>query len=259
MRILPPLLALYALATLPLAAQNPATVVLDTSATGALTAEDPTLEDDSHYDMWVFQGEPGRRVRILLTSSAFDTYLSVGTMDADGFSTTGENDDYDPPGTDSRLDATVPADGMLHIRVNSFSGGETGTYQLSVTLAPNAAVGGVRTIAPATTSGAEFLDGETFTRNGNAPAHFWQFDAVAGERYAIVMYSLDVDCYLSIGQGVGDDFASAMDVDDVDGGTDSRIIYEPTESGPVVVRASTFGAETGRYQLAVQRLPAGRE
>ena len=252
-----PFFALLLLSTSSVA-QTVAPVQLDQPATGTLSDDDPTLGDESHFDLWVLQAEPGTRVRIQLTSNAFDTYLSVGTLDDNGFDVIESNDDYDPPGTDSRLDVRVPTDGMLHIRVNSFSAGESGTYTLVVSAAPNAPVGGVRPIAVATISGAEFMGGETQTRSGGMPVHFWRFDAAAGERYAIVMYSADVDCYLSIGHGEGDSFASIEDSDDVEGGTDSRIIFEPEVSGPVVIRASTFGVETGAYRIAIQRLPAGR-
>lgn len=249
-----PFFALLLLSTATVA-QTVTPVQLDQPATGTLSEDDPTLGDASHFDLWVFRGEPGARVRILLTSDAFDTYLSIGTMNSDGFDVMDSNDDYDPPGTDSRLDVRIPADGMLHIRVNSYSAGESGTYTLAVSTAPHAPVGGVRPIAVATASGSEFMDGETETRSGGIPVHYWRFDAMAGERYAITMSSGDVDCFLSIGYGEGDSFSSIEDSDDVDDGTDSRIIFESEVSGPVVIRASTFGVETGAYRLAIQRLP----
>ena len=256
MRRFLPLLAAF-LAS-PAMAQTVQPVALGQPVTGTLSAEDPMLADQTFHDLWVFRGGPGTRVRILLTSEAFDTFLSVGALGAGGLDVSDTNDDYDPPGTNSRLDATVPAGGVLHIRVNSFDAGETGAYTLAVALAPNAPVGGLRPIAVATAAGAEFVDGETQTPPRGMPAHFWQCAAVAGERYAIALYSAKVDCFLSIGHGAGDEFESIEDNDDVDEGTDSRIIFEAPATGPVVIRASTFGAETGAYRLAIQRLPATR-
>lgn len=231
-------------------------VLLDQPVTGSLTPDDPTLGNASHYDYWTFRGEPGTRVRILLTSRQFDTYLSVGRLTADTFETTEFNDDFNPPETDSRLDATVPATGEFTIRVHSYAAGETGDYDLLVTRAPDAAEGGVRPIAPGTAAGAEFVEAEPYTRDSGEPAHFWQFDAVAGARYAITLYSAEVDTYLSVGYGDPDQFTAVEDNDDVDDSTDSRIIFTADRTGTVTIRASIYGTVLGPYRIAIQRLEA---
>lgn len=244
--------ALLPLIAWPLAAQNLQPISVGQSVTGALTTDDRTLGDKSYFDMWVLSAEPGTNVRILLTSGAFDTWLSAGLESDTGFVVLGTNDDYE--GTNSRLDITVPDGGRLYLRVNSFSAGEAGAYQMAVSLAPGAPVGGISAIAAGTASGGTFIEDEAY-RRGELGAQFWRFDAVAGERYAITMTSTDVDSYLSVGHGDPDAFTSIKDSDDVDGSTDSRILYTAETSGPVTIRASMFAAATGAYRIAVQRLP----
>jgi len=244
--------ALLALIAWPLAAQDPQPISVGQSVTGELTADDRTLGDESYFDMWVLSAEPGTPVRILLMSAAFDTWLSAGLESDTGFVVLETNDDYE--GTNSRLDITVPGSGTLYLRVNSFSAGEAGAYQMTVSLAPGAPVGGVRAIAAGTTSGATFVEDEAYS-HGASPAHFWRFDAEAGVRYAITMTSTDVDSYLSVGRGDPESFESLEENDDVDGGTDSRVIYAAEASGPVTIRASLYAAATGAYRIAIQRLP----
>ena len=242
----------------PLAAQEPAQVTRDRPATGALTADDPVLEDGSHYDVWVYRGTAGERIRIDLTSAAFDCFLSAGTMSADGFEARTNNDDVEPGNTDSRVDATVPADGVLYIRVNSYGAGETGSYQLALSEGPPAAALTVQEIAPATVAGGTFA-AEDPTRANGAPVHYWRFAADSGARYAIALTSGDVDTFLELGQGEGEAFAAVETNDDVDGSTDSRILFDAAQGGSWIIRVSTFASgETGAYRLAIQRLASSR-
>lgn len=252
------ILLLAALAAAPLAAQDPAEIRLDQPASGTLAADDPTLEDGSHYDLWVYRGTAGERVRIDLRSTAFDCYLSAGVLDEGAFTVRASNDDVEPGNTDARVDVTVPEGGVLHIRVNSFDAGETGAYTLALGAGPPAAAFTVQEIAPATVAGGEFAEGDA-TRDNGAPAHFWRFTAEPGARYAILLYSGEVDTFLEVGQGEGEAFAAVQTSDDVDNGTDSRILFDAAEGGTWIIRASTFGpGETGPYRLAIQRLDASR-
>jgi hypothetical protein len=106
-------------------------VAVGGSVRGELDAADPTLDDDSHFELWTLRARAGEAVEITLRSSDFDAFLSVGRH-VGGVWTEIDSDDDGAGGTDSRLEFTAPAAGDYHIRVSSFSGGETGAYTLQV-------------------------------------------------------------------------------------------------------------------------------
>ena len=99
--------------------------------TGALNDEDPQGEDDSFYDYWTFQGKAGDRLRITMSSDAFDTFVSIGTVDGNSYNELAGNDDG-PDGTNSLLEFTLPNDGTFVIRAKALSGENEGEYRLKV-------------------------------------------------------------------------------------------------------------------------------
>jgi hypothetical protein len=101
------------------------------SVTGVLRADDPRLEDDSHYHLWVFEGHPGEEIVITMRSTEVDTYLSWGTIRGGRFMAE-RNDDDSAGGTDSQLRVRVGASGTFAIRANTYEAGETGRYTLTV-------------------------------------------------------------------------------------------------------------------------------
>jgi hypothetical protein len=100
------------------------------SRTGSLARTDPQLADSSYYDTYTYQGRQGERLTIALTSSAFDTYLSVGQVVDGRYREVASNDDAD--GTNSVVEVTLPTTGAYQIRANSFLKGQTGAYTLAV-------------------------------------------------------------------------------------------------------------------------------
>ncbi|HEU4883387.1 MAG TPA: caspase family protein [Longimicrobium sp.] len=112
-------------------------IAVGQSRTGALARTDPMLADSSYYDTYSYQGRQGERLRISLTSGAFDTYLSIGQVVDGRFREVANNDDAD--GTNSVLDVTLPAVGTYQIRANSFLKGQTGAYTLAVATGSGAA------------------------------------------------------------------------------------------------------------------------
>jgi hypothetical protein len=100
------------------------------SRTGSLARTDPLLADSSYYDTYTYQGRQGERLSIAMTSSAFDTYLSVGQVVDGRYREVASNDDAD--GTNSVVEVTLPTNGTYVIRANSFLKGQTGAYSLTV-------------------------------------------------------------------------------------------------------------------------------
>ncbi|HVH13612.1 MAG TPA: caspase domain-containing protein [Longimicrobium sp.] len=98
--------------------------------TGTLARTDPMLGDSSYVDTYTYQGRQGERVRIAMTSSAFDTYLSIGEIVDGRYNELERNDDAD--GTNSVIEVVLPRPGTYQIRANSFLKHQTGSYTLEI-------------------------------------------------------------------------------------------------------------------------------
>lgn len=114
---------------------QPGSLVVGSTVRGELGDEDPIDPTGSFYDAYRFQTYEGQRVRISLTSDAFDTFVQLGQM-ADGAFSEEQSDDDGLSDLNSRLDFTADARGEYVLRVRSYSAGETGDYVLTVEDAP---------------------------------------------------------------------------------------------------------------------------
>ena len=113
---------------------TPRPIEPNTDVTGTLSDEDPAGEDGSFYDYWTYQGRAGERVRITMSSDAFDTFVSIGTVDGSSYNELAGNDDggESGDGTNSRLEFTLPNDGVYVIRAKALSGENEGEYRLKI-------------------------------------------------------------------------------------------------------------------------------
>jgi hypothetical protein len=102
------------------------------TVSGQLSAEDPQMDDDSHYDLYKFTGRSGEKVVILMKSPDFDTYLVLGRME-DGEFVQVERDDDNGGGTDSKIEVTLEGDGEYVIRANSLFSKGLGNYTVNLT------------------------------------------------------------------------------------------------------------------------------
>lgn len=112
-------------------APTPRAVTAGQEVSGELAEGDAVLDDDSFYDYWSYRGRAGERVRVSMSSEDFDTFLAVGTLAGGEFELLESNDDGEE-GTNSVIEVAIPAGGVLVIRTNSLSGGDTGAYRLRV-------------------------------------------------------------------------------------------------------------------------------
>ena len=183
---------------------------------GTLSTSDCPLGDGSYVDAYSFSGTTGQRISILMTSSAFDTFLYLLKPDGSVL----QIDDDGGGGTNSRIPAgsgflTLPTTGIYTILANSFDAGATGSYSLTlseqpkktltVSSTPNTAVS--IAVTPNDTNGQS--DGTTqFTRTYyqnttvvlNAPGIVgatefkeWQKDGVTVETSPVVVFGMDAD------------------------------------------------------------------
>ncbi|HEX8392911.1 MAG TPA: DUF4344 domain-containing metallopeptidase [Longimicrobium sp.] len=105
---------------------------------GTLERTDRMLGDSSYADLYVYRGAPGDVVQVTLRSTAFDSYLAVGTTDGEDVQLIGSDDDSGG-GRDARMTFTVDGSGTYAIQVNSYEPRATGAYTLLVERGTDAA------------------------------------------------------------------------------------------------------------------------
>ncbi|MBM4183559.1 MAG: hypothetical protein FJ207_04950 [Gemmatimonadetes bacterium] len=236
------------------------TIAIGQSVSGRFDSSDPVLGDNSHYEIYAYQGRSGEQVLVTMRSGDFDAYLAVGRMVGGSFESSEINDDG-AGGTDSQILATLGADGVLAIRANTLRAGETGAFTLSVA----SASGGPTTTPSNLPPGARVVSaGQTVngTLRASDPiladsSHFndYVYSGAPGDRVRITLTSGDFDAYLRWGQINGERFTQDAYNDDGAGGTNAAVEATVGGSGTYAVRVNSFSAgETGAYTLAVERL-----
>jgi hypothetical protein len=232
----------------------------DQTVSGRLTANDPVLEDGSHYHLYVYRGRAGERISVTMRSADFDAFLSGGQMD-DGEFMVEVSDDDGAGGTDARMEGSVGRDGTFYIRANSLLGGETGSYTLVVQGArggvepPDTAAaslpGTTRSIALGQTVSDRLTPDDPVLDDGSH-YHVYLYHGQPGERITVTMRSRDVDAFLSGGHPDAGTFEDTDD--DGAGGTDARLEASVGRGGVYVIRANSLnGGEFGAYTLTVER------
>ncbi len=219
--------------------------------TGQLDTSDTQASDDSYFDVYFYEGRPGERLLITLTSSDFDTYLEWAREEASGFETV-DSDDDGAGNTNSRLEVTVDRAGRYAILANSYAGGQTGRYTLSIE-----SVGGdlgLPTISLGQTLNSR-LDGSDSKRSDDTFFEIYEFRGQPGQQVMITMRSTDFDTYLQAGRIVGDNFEADASDDDSGGGTDSQVLVSVPSNGSLGILANALSAGgQGAFSITLEGL-----
>ena len=101
------------------------------AVSGELTPANERLDDGSYFAVHTIAVSSGETLTFSLSSSEFDTFLSVYTTSGDLL---GQDDDSGggANGTDSRVTITVPSGGELFVVANGYGASDLGRYTLSV-------------------------------------------------------------------------------------------------------------------------------
>ena len=94
--------------------------------TGTLGVSDGRLPDGRYYDECTYQKAPGERVRIVMRSTAIDSYLIAGTVSNGVFRELMSNDDERQGTLDAALVFPAEMNGEIVIRATSAQPGERG-------------------------------------------------------------------------------------------------------------------------------------
>jgi len=100
------------------------------STSGRLEPGDATLATGEYFDTYTFQGRAGQVVRVDLISTAVDPYLIVRFPDGRQM----ENDDVGPNDRNASVVLPLPADGTYEVLATTYRPGETGAYDVALSL-----------------------------------------------------------------------------------------------------------------------------
>jgi S1-C subfamily serine protease len=125
--------------TAPRTAQNPSMIgdhpaeriAPNRPVEGMLTANSGVHPADrSYFNAYTFEGKAGQQIEIDMTSSEVDPYLILLGPDGQDLA----HDDDGGGGSNARLVTALPADGIYTVLANSYRAGETGHYNIRLSL-----------------------------------------------------------------------------------------------------------------------------
>lgn len=102
-------------------------IALNRSVTGQLNQESSVLPTDrSFFNAYTFEGRAGQQVQVEMSSSEVDPYLILLAPDGQNLA----QDDDSAGGSNARLSATLPTNGIYTVLANTYTPGETGSYSI---------------------------------------------------------------------------------------------------------------------------------
>ncbi|MEW6755795.1 MAG: pre-peptidase C-terminal domain-containing protein [Candidatus Latescibacterota bacterium] len=219
-------------------AAGPVWIALGSPLEGVLSAPGDT-------DRYAFWGEEGQQVDISLTSSYFDTYL---TLEFEGVAIA-EDDDGGVDRNSLLDDFVLPASGEYVIQASSYGDAEAGAYTLGLT------EGGV----PVTLYGEAQL-GPNYGTLEAGTVHLYTLRVPESSEWVVSLESDAFDPYLSLyaGASAADRRPeSLVDSDDDSGDGLNSLIRLLLDPGQYLIEVRGLGAEDyGDYVLSVTQTPA---
>ncbi|MGB0562491.1 MAG: hypothetical protein ACPGVO_11915 [Spirulinaceae cyanobacterium] len=99
---------------------------------GTLNSASEATEDGSFFEVHVFSGRAGQQIEINLESTEFDPYLLLIDPERNLLE---QHDDISPTNLNSRIQTTLPSNGLYAIVVNTAIPRQQGRYSLDMTTA----------------------------------------------------------------------------------------------------------------------------
>jgi len=219
------------------ACQDVTVLTLTQAAQGNL-APDGCLLDDALSDLFSLSLTDTTSVLLDLTSTEFDASLEI----QDTLGNTVESDDDGGPGTDARINRSLPP-GDYAIIATSFEGTETGSYTLTA-VDPCLQTTGIQ---PVDTVSGSLSDTDCSLPSGNA-ADLYVLTLTAPLSMQIDLKSTELDPFLELR-----DAAGALLVSDDDGGAvfDAQITMALGAGTYTIVATAANPRAQGTYTLEV--------
>lgn len=107
------------------------TIRMGQATRGKLESGDAKADDGTYYDLYRFTAKARQTVVIQLSSSDFDSYLTLSDGNDEELES---NDDAKDGETDAEIVYTIPRDGDYYVKANTVSEDETGDYLLGLSV-----------------------------------------------------------------------------------------------------------------------------
>ena len=231
----------------------PQSLAFGATLEGEIGEADSRDDEDRGYDAFVFEGREGQRLRAIMRSGDFDTYLQIGNAEGE-FTALAQDDDGLGEGTDSRLNFTLPADGRYVLRASPLGSDGKGLYSLELEDRGPQPVAGSLLVG---TTAHGVLTETDATADDNSFYDAYRVTLKEDEKLVIMMVSNEVDSYLVVGrESEGGAFEGLASDDDSLSDTHAKLEWTAPEDGTYEIRAGTFQqGQTGRYALIVEKKP----
>lgn len=215
--------------------------------TGSLEAGDLRLSSGEYHDDFVVDGKAGALVILDLHSPDFNAFIQISPRNTGGPNGMREwhNEDASKHSTDAGLAVTLPEDGQYDIYVTTSTAGETGRYELGITML----------FAPGQTEEGKLSSDDRKLDSGEY-CDYYEFDARQGDLWVIDVLSEDFDTYL-FGRSA-DDRSFQIDNDDTFGekGHSQVLMKIPRDGKYFVGVTSAQAGETGAYRVMLSSTTA---
>ena len=204
---------------------------------GKLDEESSVLpSDNSYFNAYTFEGDAGQRVTIEMDSRDLNSYLILLSPEGDNIA----QDDDSAGEKNSRIEVTLPTDGIYTVLANTYGSGETGDYTLALS---TSGIGPILLKEEGSLGPSSQL-----LQSDGTPYQEHTFQGRQGQSITIQMESQDFDTFLIL---VGPDEQVIGQNDDASSGTQNSVLtvtlpvtgtyriianaYEPTSQGNYVV------------------------
>ncbi|MGV9010376.1 PPC domain-containing protein [Brevundimonas sp.] len=231
----------------------PQAIAYGTTVQGEIGDTDNEDGDGRHFEAYSFTATEGQRIRAIMRSGDFDTYLQIGNAEGE-FSMLASDDDGLGEGTDSRLDFAVPADGTYVLRASPLGGDDDGLYSLElIDRGPQPRPGSL--LIGSTARGS--LSETDATAADNSFYDAYRVTLKEGEELILTMVSNEFDSVVFIGRDQdGSEFEVLGSDDDGLSDTHAKLEWKAPADGTYEIRAGSFAqGQTGSYALMVEKKP----
>ncbi|HIK50124.1 MAG TPA: trypsin-like peptidase domain-containing protein [Oscillatoriales cyanobacterium M59_W2019_021] len=229
--------------------QAPQTIALDDPPlVAALERGDNVLAmDNSLFDAYTFEGKAGQQVEIEMSSQEIDPYLIL--LSPSGAEVA--QDDDSGGDKNARLVVQLPESGTYTLIANSYAGGESGAYRLSVKTAMGETIPAERTRTTILRENGELQAGDATLSDDGSLFDAYSFEGQEGQTVTIILESPDFDTYLIL---VGADGSPLARNDDAsNGNTNSLIRLRLPYTGTYGIIVNSYDSTgSGRYTLVVE-------
>jgi hypothetical protein len=231
----------------------PQAIAFGATVQGEIADTDNEDGDGRHFEAYSFAATEGQRIRAIMRSGDFDTYLQIGNAEGD-FSSLGSDDDGLGEGTDSRLDFAIPADGTYIVRALPLGSDGEGLYSLElIDRGPQPKPGSLLVGSTARGTLAE----TDATAADNSFYDAYRVTLKEDEELVLTMVSNEFDSVVFIGRDQEDgEFELLGSDDDSLSDTHAKLEWKAPADGTYEIRAGSFAqGQTGSYALTVEKKP----